>query len=171
MILIFVPVQFDSAAANKVAMLPIFKTNLCEATRAVEGTKTEIDQMILSREVKMVTNEPSETRKQNSPEKQIIMQAKKDLACRLSVKDDRIKLLEVRQVTWPDSSLGCPQSGKIYNQVPQDGLLIRLEVEGRMYFYHSGGTLDPFLCEKTSQIVPHPTKIDEFIPPPGPKID
>jgi hypothetical protein len=40
-----------------------------------------------------------------------------------------------------------------------------------MYFYHSAGALNPFLCEETSQIVPHPGKGDEFIPPPGVEID
>jgi hypothetical protein len=80
-------------------------------------------------------------------------------------------LLEVREVTWPDSSLGCPQRGKFYNQVPQDGLLIRLEAEGCMYFYHSAGTLNPFLCEESSRMVPHPTRGDEFVPPPGSEID
>ena len=100
-----------------------------------------------------------------------MLKAKKDLANRLSAKMDRINLLEVREVTWPDTSLGCPQPGRVYNQVLQDGLLIRLEVGGRMYFYHCAGDLDPFLCEETSQIVPHPTLDDEFVPPPGSEID
>jgi hypothetical protein len=101
----------------------------------------------------------------------MVMQAKEDLARRLSVKVDEIKLLEAREVTWPDSSLGCPQPGKVYSQVLQDGLLIRLEVGGRMYFYHSGEVLGPFLCEQTSRIVPHPTKDEEFVPPPESEID
>jgi hypothetical protein len=98
--------------------------------------------------------------------------AKEDLASRLSVAVDEIKLLEVRQVTWPDTSLGCPQPGLVYSQVSQEGLLIRLRVAGRMYFYHSGGTQDPFLCEGTSQVVPQVTpKADEFVPPPDSEID
>jgi hypothetical protein len=101
-----------------------------------------------------------------------VKQAKDDLARRLSLAVDQITLLEVREVVWPDASLGCPQPGVAYEQVPQDGLLIRLDVEGRMYFYHSGGTKAPFLCEQTSQVIPEVTpKSDEFVPPPDWEID
>jgi hypothetical protein len=96
--------------------------------------------------------------------------AKADLASRLSVAVDEIKLLEVRQVTWPDTSLGCPQPGLVYSQVAQEGLLIRLSAAGRMYFYHSRGTEDPFLCEQ-SQFAPQPAKEDELLPPPGSETD
>jgi hypothetical protein len=98
--------------------------------------------------------------------------AKEDLASRLSVAVDEIKLLEVRQVTWPDTSLGCPQPGLVYSQVAQEGLLIRLSAAGRMYFYHSGADQMPFLCEGSSQMVPQVTpKVDEFVPPPDSEID
>ena len=78
----------------------------------------------------------------------MVMLAKKDLAHRLSIEEEQIKLLEVREVTWSDASLGCPQPGMKYKQVPQDGLLIRLSVAERVYNYHSGGNRGPFLCEK-----------------------
>lgn len=171
MTLIYALAQFDSAAAHKVATLPILKTNFSEVNEAAAGTKTEIDRMTLSQEVKIVTNEPSKLNKQNSLERQMIIQAKEDLSKRLSVEVDQINLLEVRKVTWPDSSLGCPQSGKVYRRVPQDGLLIRLGFGGSMYFYHSGRNKNPFLCEETLKVVPHPTKVDEFVPPPGSEID
>jgi len=171
MTLIYALAVFDSATAHNATMLPILNTNVSKVNVVATRTNTKIDRMTLSQEVKMVTNESSKSRNQNSLESQIVMQAKKDLAHRLSVKVDQINLLEVREVSWPDSSLGCPQPGKVYNQVSQDGLLIRLEAGGRMYFYHNAGTLNPFLCEETSQIVPHPTKGDEFVPPPGSEID
>lgn len=172
MTLSYALVIFDSAAAHSVAMLPILNTNLSKSNEVAAGTSTKINRMTLSQEFKIVTNEPSKSRKQYSVERQIIMQAKKDLAQRLSVEVDQINLLEIREVIWPDSSLGCPQSGTVYNQVPQNGLLIRLGVEGRMYFYHSTGTQAPFLCEGTSQVIPKVTpKHDEFIPPPDHEID
>lgn len=98
--------------------------------------------------------------------------AKEDLADHLSVPVEQIDLLEVRAVTWPDASLGCAEPGKMYAQVPQDGLLIRLRVDGQMYFYHSGPDQRPFLCESTSRIIPSVTPtIDEFVPPPDSEID
>jgi hypothetical protein len=98
--------------------------------------------------------------------------ASEDLARRLSMAVDQITLLEVREVTWPDSSLGCAQPGQIYETAPQDGLLIRLGAGGRMYFYHSGASGEPFLCEGTAQMVPKvPPKDDELVPPPDWQID
>ncbi len=78
----------------------------------------------------------------------LLTQAKEDLAQRLSVPVDQIEVLEARAVVWPDASLGCPQPGMKYKQVPMDGALIRLVVDGQVYEYHSGGSRDPFLCEQ-----------------------
>lgn len=98
--------------------------------------------------------------------------ARQDLANRLSIEVEQVELREVREVTWPDASLGCPQLDMVYIQLPQEGYLIRLSAGGAMYFYHSGEDQDPFLCEGTSQIVPQYTpKDDEFIPPPDSEID
>jgi len=123
--------------------------------------------MIHSQEGRVLAQESSKSRYQNSLKRQIIKKAKEDLSRRLSIKIDRIKLLEVREIIWLDSSLGCPQPGKVYNQVPQEGMLVRLNVEKRIYFYHSGKNTDPFFCEQTTQAVPRPSEVDEFVPPPG----
>jgi hypothetical protein len=98
--------------------------------------------------------------------------AAEDLAARLSVPVEQIQVREVRAVTWPDASLGCPQPGMMYAQVTQDGLLIRLSVGEEMYFYHSGSNQKPFLCEQLSEVIPNMTpKVDELLPPPGRDID
>lgn len=83
-----------------------------------------------------------------------------DLSLRLSISTSEIKLLEAAPVVWPDSSLGCPQPGMAYLQVPEDGLLIRLEVSGQIYPYHSGGSRDPFLCEIVQKDPGRPPQID-----------
>jgi hypothetical protein len=77
-----------------------------------------------------------------------IEMARQDLADRLSIDAAEIEVLEARAVVWPDASLGCPQPGMKYRQVPMDGALIRLAVDGKVYEYHSGGGRDPFLCEQ-----------------------
>ncbi len=74
--------------------------------------------------------------------------AKADLARRRAVAPDTIQIIEVRDVTWPDRGMGCPQPGMAYNQVQVDGLLIRLESGGQIFEYHSGGSKAPFLCEQ-----------------------
>ena len=77
-----------------------------------------------------------------------------DLSQRLGIPADEIEVGEVREVTWPDSSLGCPQPDMMYAQMLQEGLLIQLHSGGEMYSYHSGGDKQPFLCEEDFQQLP-----------------
>ena len=76
----------------------------------------------------------------------LVIQAKEDLAHRLSIPIDQIEVLEAKSVVWPDASLGCPQPGMRYKQVPVDGALIRLQTNGQVHEYHSGGGRGLFLC-------------------------
>jgi hypothetical protein len=96
----------------------------------------------------------------------LIHLAQEDLAQRLSIPIEQIEVLEARSVVWPDSSLGCPQPGMRYKQVPQDGSLIKLAVDGGVYEYHSGGGREPFLCEPAS-LVPKATAPKLDLTPPG----
>ena len=100
----------------------------------------------------------------------LINQAIADLAQRLSIPAAQIKLVEATAVVWPDSSLGCPQPGMAYTQVPQDGLLIRLQADGQIYEYHSGGRRGPFLCVRSDKQPSPPPQIDILnLTPPNPK--
>lgn len=75
-------------------------------------------------------------------------QAKADLAGRLGVGADAIAVISAELVEWSDASLGCPQPGMVYAQVPTDGSLIVLSHGGAEYRYHTGGSVYvPFLCE------------------------
>ena len=78
----------------------------------------------------------------------LIEKAREDLAQRLSISITQISLVEAREVLWPDASLGCPQPGMKYKQVPEDGALIVLQVQETVYEYHNGGSRGLFLCEK-----------------------
>ena len=104
-----------------------------------------------------VTLPPSDPGLQN-----LIEKAKTDLAQRLAISINEITLVEAKSVVWPDASLGCPQPGMVYIQVPEDGLLIRLQVGDQIYPYHSGGFRDPFLCEQIYKDPNPPPKIDFF---------
>src|SRR5215207_6325507 len=57
----------------------------------------------------------------------LIDKAIADLAQRLAISATQIKLVDATPVVWPDTSLGCPQPGMEYLQVPEDGLLVRLQ--------------------------------------------
>jgi hypothetical protein len=76
-----------------------------------------------------------------------VIQAREDLAKRMAVSPEEIELLEIKEVVWPDASLGCPSPGKLYAQVTKEGFLIRLRLSKRVYRYHSGQGGAPFLCE------------------------
>jgi hypothetical protein len=76
----------------------------------------------------------------------LVIQAKQDLVDRLSILISQIEVLEAKSVVWPDASLGCPQPGMRYKQVRVEGVLIRLQANGQVYEYHSGGSRGLFLC-------------------------
>ncbi len=82
---------------------------------------------------------------------QWIAQAKEDLAARLGVTAEQIELVDFQEKLWPDGSLGCPQPGMVYIQVPQDGYLIRLRYGGGLYHYHGNERLGPFLCDNPAK--------------------
>lgn len=74
--------------------------------------------------------------------------AKVDLGDRLGVGPAAIAVISAELVEWPDTSLGCPQPGMAYTQIPTDGSLIVLAHDSVEYRYHTGGSAStPFLCE------------------------
>ncbi len=77
----------------------------------------------------------------------VAQQAIADLSRRTGVPASEIKVVSVEPVTWPDASLGCPKPGMMYAQVLTEGYRVRLEANGKVYEYHSGGNSAPSLCE------------------------
>lgn len=81
-------------------------------------------------------------------------QARADLAQRSGIPADQIVVSSVQAVTWPDSSLGCPQPGMAYAQVLTSGYLILLEAGGDVYEYHASRTASVFYCADPEPPVP-----------------
>lgn len=84
----------------------------------------------------------------------VISRAKSDLAQKINVSPDTIKVLEVEAVEWPDGSLGCGKPGDVYVQVITPGFLISLEADGRVFSYHTNTSTQIILC---SEQPPHGT--------------
>jgi hypothetical protein len=120
-------------------------------------------------EVEIVNEGPAEAASYDPALEPLVTKALEDLSGRLKVGVDEIIVVEAVLVVWPDASLGCPQPGMVYAQVPVDGTLIRLSVGGKVYEYHGGGWTDPFLCEEVIKTKPTTPKIDITISTPPPR--
>lgn len=66
--------------------------------------------------------------------------AKADFMGRLGVGEEAILVKSVEEVQWPDSSLGCPQPGRMYLQVITPGFRVVLMANDQDYEYHTSFT-------------------------------
>jgi hypothetical protein len=91
--------------------------------------------------------EPSEV---NPPAeaKEAVRLAREDLAQKLGLAPEAIRLVSVEAVEWRDTSLGCPQPGMMYAQVITPGFQVMLEAGGKGYDYHTDTGRFVVLCEK-----------------------
>ena len=85
---------------------------------------------------------------------QVAVRARNDLATKLGIRVDDITISSAQAVTWPDSSLGCPQEGMAYTQVLTPGYLILLETGGKTYEYHASRDSFVIFCENPGPPVP-----------------
>lgn len=67
--------------------------------------------------------------------------AKQDLSRRINVPFERINLVSVESVVWPDTGLGVPEGRRnlLRVQLAVPGFNIILAVDGQQYEYHAGG--------------------------------
>lgn len=91
--------------------------------------------------------------------KELVRQAREDLAKQRSLELDEIELLSFERVMWPNSGLGCPKPGLSYLMVLMEGARIRLRARDVIYQYHSAEKVAPFLCEHpVGRVVPLPRR-------------
>jgi hypothetical protein len=68
----------------------------------------------------------------------MLEQIRADAAQRAGVALDKVKVLNVESVTWPNGSLGCPEPGMMYTQALVSGYRIRVDASGTTLTYHAG---------------------------------
>jgi hypothetical protein len=68
----------------------------------------------------------------------LVAEAITDAVARFDANDADVVVLEARDVTWRDSSLGCPAPGISYLQRLTEGFLVVLRIGTRRVEYHSG---------------------------------
>ena len=72
---------------------------------------------------------------QNAPA--AALNARADLATRLQIDPDTIKLVKVEQVDWPDGCLGVQTPGVMCTMVITPGYRVILAADGKQYEYHT----------------------------------
>ena len=73
--------------------------------------------------------------------------AKAALAQEIGVKPEQIAVVSVEPVEWGDSSMGCPQPGRVYLQVITPGYRVVLEAQGQRYEYHTDSGKNAARCK------------------------
>lgn len=73
------------------------------------------------------------------PKEQYADMAVKDLAQKKEVPIENISVVTTVPKKWGDTSLGCPEKGRMYSQIILSGFEIILSLEGNTYTYHAGG--------------------------------
>ena len=96
------------------------------------------------------TNNPAQDAVESSDQEKWIKLARKDLAEQLKIQAEEIELVSFEYVTWADASLGCPQPGMFFIQLPIEGYRLILEFQGNAYAYHSDKEGNMLLCDLES---------------------
>lgn len=78
----------------------------------------------------------------------LIELARRDLAQRLGVDLQAIRVVSVSAREWSSTALGCPQPGTVYAQVITPGYRLVLAHEGKEYVYHTDRSAHVILCER-----------------------
>jgi hypothetical protein len=117
-------------------------------------------------QVHLSTETPNITQSPDLQLDQITSLAVVDLAEQLSLDPGQVRVQSVESMLWPDSSLGCPHPGKVYDQRTVPGYLLQLEANGQEYLYHTDKDQRVVLCtEKDLPSIPvTPGEIDDGKP-------
>ncbi|MGQ9675737.1 MAG: hypothetical protein ACUVX1_08725 [Chloroflexota bacterium] len=91
--------------------------------------------------------------------------ARADLADRLGISTDPMRVVSVEPREWPDASLGCPEPGKMYAQVVTPGFRVVLAVGERVYEYHTDrGETVVFCPNRLEPVPPWPKGVRDATP-------
>ncbi len=80
----------------------------------------------------------------------IIAAVKVEIAKDAGVSASDVTIISGEAVTYPDGSLGCPQPGMAYTQIPVDGWKVVGTAAGATFDYRGSGLTDIRRCEKPS---------------------
>ncbi|MFQ5594241.1 MAG: hypothetical protein ACE5HA_08835 [Anaerolineae bacterium] len=105
------------------------------------------------------TGEESSAMKVPAAAEPAIMAARRDLASRVGVEVEEVGVQDFQTVDWSDSSLGCPEPGRMYLQVITPGYRVILQAAGQSYEYHTNQGNRAVLCETATAVSPPSQKL------------
>ena len=76
----------------------------------------------------------------------LVSQAKQKLSQKFQLNIADISLFSVAPAEWPDSSLGCPQPGVLYQPVVTPGYQMVFESGRRTFVVHTGQSSQVLIC-------------------------
>lgn len=79
----------------------------------------------------------------------IVRQAVAALASEARIPASDIRVVRADPREWPDTSLGCPQPGRVYLDVITPGYLVVLQARGQQYEYHTDQSKMVVRCDNT----------------------
>ena len=91
---------------------------------------------------------PADAAQTSPATRSLVELARQALAKDLGIDVAAIRLAQIEEVEWRDSSLGCPKPDMNYLQVITPGFRIVLEAQGRSYDYHTDTGKRVVRCDK-----------------------
>lgn len=105
----------------------------------------------------IMTIQPTEMPSLDPTLNAIVSLVKNDLNEKTGVGLEKIHMLEIEAVEWPDSSFGCGEPGTEYLPAITPGFRIVLEAGGQIYSYHTNASNQIILCDGRQPIKINPT--------------
>lgn len=97
---------------------------------------------------------------------EIIALTRRDLSTRLSLDLEQIHVISTESILWPDTALGCPRPGAVYDEQTIPGYQVLLEANEQEYVYHTDAERKFVLCveENLPSFPVTPGEIDDGKP-------
>jgi hypothetical protein len=84
---------------------------------------------------------------------ELLALARRRLSLQFDLPMQRIQLVDMGRVIWPDSSLGCPVNDQTYVEMPVEGYRIVVSVGGEEYHFHTDSSR-VFSCDPARAVLP-----------------
>ena len=89
------------------------------------------------------------------PVEKFVALSKQDLAGRLGIEVDKVRLVKTAEMLWLNEALGCPRPGMFYPTGRVPGFQVWLDVEGTEYIYNTDFNGTVILCPELNPHAPN----------------